>query len=76
MKNEWEGDHTVGHMNRNIRVTKQREVAVMLAYSSFGALQPNVHESMWHLQHEHALQEGASGVARLQYVVAEGHRFG
>jgi len=57
-------------------VTKKSEVAVMLAYSSFGALQPNVHESMWHLQHEHALQEGASGVARLQYVVAGGHRFG
>jgi hypothetical protein len=48
----------------------------MLAYYFFGALQPNVHESMWHLQHEHVLQEEASGVARLQYAVAGGSHFG
>jgi hypothetical protein len=65
-----------GPYEQDIRVTKQSEVAVMLAYSFFGALQPNVHESMWHLQHEHALQEGAAGVARLQDVVAVGRRFG
>jgi hypothetical protein len=48
----------------------------MFASVSFGALQPNVRESMWHLQHGHALQEEASGVARLQYAVAEGNHFG
>jgi hypothetical protein len=48
----------------------------MFAYYLFGALRPNVRESMWHLQHEHALQEEASGVARLQYAAAGGNHFG
>lgn len=47
----------------------------MLAYDSFGALRPNVRESMWHPQHEHALLEEVYEVARLQYVVAGGNRF-
>ena len=53
MKNVCEGGSYCGPYEQDIRVTKQRKVAVMLAYSSFGALQPNVHESMWHRQHEH-----------------------
>jgi hypothetical protein len=47
----------------------------MPAYEFFGAQLPNVHESMWRPQHEHALQEEGTGVARLQYAVAGGHHF-
>jgi hypothetical protein len=70
---------TVTHMQRQheeIRLAKQSEVAVMLVYGFFDALQPNEHGSTWHPQHEHALQEEASGVARLQYAVAAGNRYG
>lgn len=51
-------------------MNKQCEIAVMLAYDFFGALQPNAHESTWLLQHEHVLQEEAAEAARLQYAVA------
>jgi len=65
----------MARMQRIFDWPKQSEVAIMLAYGFSDALQPNEHESTWRPQHEHALQEEASGVVRLQYAVAEGNRY-